>query len=1085
MDEEICRICHGPQTVDDLLYHSCKCSGSIKYVHQDCLIEWLSAARVGDKCEICGVEYSKVKTFAEDTPQYVRVSDFMKKIPKIGSLVLRYAYILTRAYVMVIIISWSYGYALTNYSNSIRTRSIRDVLAFDLYLKSITGGSEHSILPFLDNYVEYIVPKQLLQFTINGFVALIITLLLFLFILTLYTNMMQLNMVQAEIILIRNGVEAAIDRGDYDIVREINMNINANHNNSNRENETQSRQTEKDNTRYFSDEELISLVNYVYDMDTEIEMDSVTDNTSTQNSDSFHDAHKVQLGKIMVLSPLSHNRLKLLIRNYGLDGESIPVIKKLYDLCYAGNSDPIDIFTDATIDADLVEVDQTSNELMDIQEPEDEGDDLMNLLVWPFLEALFAADLASTLLMAALIAVSLTCYPFFAYFFPTYVMTSLAPLHKLMVKELLLRSSQLLSFAGTHIPTMIPYLRSIFIIAASYLQHLSFKIVEYSFVPQTLTQNLFYLAFLGLFVFFEFRCTVLFCMKSLLSSETGKKVVERTFCAFLMLKVFIMLYIEMICFPIVCGLIVHLTALPLFPPEYPLSWHFGLLQKYMYRMLIMEWFLGMIFVRLTLKLVMTLGKLWRDEVLYFISASNIVELIKLIISTPISKQIYNAGISALMHGLIVVLTFGTFNLISAYIFRVTLRIDDWSILTFVKFWPVIVFWKLFTVTLKKAEDEHTVSSETTIAEDSLAEAGIDESLNSENMPQESDDVDENQKSGSLKNILFLWVGDRLWLYVTSMLAIPLDLSSFFFNQPKVLSHKELRSLANRELDNGYFVRAPATDKFFRGQKTNLFVPVDQFNTRLDGKIGHFKNELDKYVVVWFPKHFRYRLVCFLFGLWSLFFCTLCLFVLVPLLVGRLSERLFFNKTIDNDVLIYVASVIVCSPFMAYYLSVNPPLYLSTSKRYQNYKGTIPLPSFSKSNLQKYVLLNVWLISLQLVTKSLDCFIYPMSGNQLVNGYLNLALANIASLFYFTWGGSAMFLVKMYVLSLVFVNGITKDLVLRLFTLCACLTIAKLVLDPSLLEKINHKMKVFVYPQNVFIRNYTSDETMVLETQKEN
>jgi E3 ubiquitin-protein ligase MARCH6 len=34
-EPDTCRICRGEATPDEPLFHSCKCSGSIKHVHQD------------------------------------------------------------------------------------------------------------------------------------------------------------------------------------------------------------------------------------------------------------------------------------------------------------------------------------------------------------------------------------------------------------------------------------------------------------------------------------------------------------------------------------------------------------------------------------------------------------------------------------------------------------------------------------------------------------------------------------------------------------------------------------------------------------------------------------------------------------------------------------------------------------------------------------------------------------------------------------------------------------------------------------------------------------------------------------------
>ncbi|XP_057533160.1 probable E3 ubiquitin ligase SUD1 [Amaranthus tricolor] len=41
-DEDVCRICRNPGEADNPLRYPCACSGSIKFVHQDCLLQWLN-----------------------------------------------------------------------------------------------------------------------------------------------------------------------------------------------------------------------------------------------------------------------------------------------------------------------------------------------------------------------------------------------------------------------------------------------------------------------------------------------------------------------------------------------------------------------------------------------------------------------------------------------------------------------------------------------------------------------------------------------------------------------------------------------------------------------------------------------------------------------------------------------------------------------------------------------------------------------------------------------------------------------------------------------------------------------------------
>jgi hypothetical protein len=57
MSDDVCRICQGEGADGRLLRHPCKCTGSIKFVHQDCLQLWISsneAASASGKCEVCG-----------------------------------------------------------------------------------------------------------------------------------------------------------------------------------------------------------------------------------------------------------------------------------------------------------------------------------------------------------------------------------------------------------------------------------------------------------------------------------------------------------------------------------------------------------------------------------------------------------------------------------------------------------------------------------------------------------------------------------------------------------------------------------------------------------------------------------------------------------------------------------------------------------------------------------------------------------------------------------------------------------------------------------------------------------------------
>ncbi|KAI1422051.1 hypothetical protein F5Y12DRAFT_787037 [Xylaria sp. FL1777] len=70
IDIDTCRICRGEATDDEPLFFPCKCSGSIKYVHQDCLMEWLSHSQK-KHCELCKTAFRFTKLYSPDMPKHL------------------------------------------------------------------------------------------------------------------------------------------------------------------------------------------------------------------------------------------------------------------------------------------------------------------------------------------------------------------------------------------------------------------------------------------------------------------------------------------------------------------------------------------------------------------------------------------------------------------------------------------------------------------------------------------------------------------------------------------------------------------------------------------------------------------------------------------------------------------------------------------------------------------------------------------------------------------------------------------------------------------------------------------------------
>lgn len=75
MNEEFsCRICRGEATDQQPLLHPCKCKGSIRYIHQDCLLEWLKHSNKSlEQCDICHTTYKFETIYDSETPNMVPV----------------------------------------------------------------------------------------------------------------------------------------------------------------------------------------------------------------------------------------------------------------------------------------------------------------------------------------------------------------------------------------------------------------------------------------------------------------------------------------------------------------------------------------------------------------------------------------------------------------------------------------------------------------------------------------------------------------------------------------------------------------------------------------------------------------------------------------------------------------------------------------------------------------------------------------------------------------------------------------------------------------------------------------------------
>ncbi|KTW25926.1 hypothetical protein T552_03200 [Pneumocystis carinii B80] len=80
-DDRVCRVCCGENSEEEPLFYPCKCSGTIKYVHDNCLIKWLQYSRRRD-CELCRTpfRFTKCLMYDPNMPKSMPIAVFLVRL---------------------------------------------------------------------------------------------------------------------------------------------------------------------------------------------------------------------------------------------------------------------------------------------------------------------------------------------------------------------------------------------------------------------------------------------------------------------------------------------------------------------------------------------------------------------------------------------------------------------------------------------------------------------------------------------------------------------------------------------------------------------------------------------------------------------------------------------------------------------------------------------------------------------------------------------------------------------------------------------------------------------------------------------
>ncbi|KAJ2721856.1 hypothetical protein GGI07_003693 [Coemansia sp. Benny D115] len=106
----ICRVCRSEGTAEEPLFHPCRCSGSIKYVHQVCLEEWLAHSNK-KYCELCSYEYAFSPLYdpnmPESIPKRIIIKQMLANVTSLTLSVIRTAIVLGMwAFLLPYLVYW-------------------------------------------------------------------------------------------------------------------------------------------------------------------------------------------------------------------------------------------------------------------------------------------------------------------------------------------------------------------------------------------------------------------------------------------------------------------------------------------------------------------------------------------------------------------------------------------------------------------------------------------------------------------------------------------------------------------------------------------------------------------------------------------------------------------------------------------------------------------------------------------------------------------------------------------------------------------------------------------------------------------
>lgn len=303
------------------------------------------------------------------------------------------------------------------------------------------------------------------------------------------------------------------------------------------------------------------------------------------------------------------------------------------------------------------------------------------------------------------------------------------------------------------------------------------------------------------------------------------------------LKVVVIISIELIAFPIFCGILIDIACLPLFPGA-TIPSRIAFAQKFTFTATFLHWFAGTLYMFHFAMFVSMCRDLVRAGTLYFIRDPNDPQFhpIREILERPTVHQLRKIGVSGIIYALLILACFGV----------VVKMVDICGSASGVLPLQISTMEPVF-------------------------EVPVDLLMSHIAIPLTAHFV----KPSTIIKAAWKW-----WFNIT---ARTLRLSSFLFGNRvpdeegsipltwilKLKRRPAIEEISSEEfVANGSFLRVPATDTIPLHRRKLMLIPVTEDNRRLDGmdETDEQRNDLD-FRVVYVPPHFSTRITILFVWMW--------------------------------------------------------------------------------------------------------------------------------------------------------------------------------------------------------------------------